>query len=109
MDEQPIFPEPPSNPRELDFWFTPEVAVYAGKMGRPGISRTKNKLGGFGHVSEPGWNASVQIERLEKVWIPPQDLQKGLGQWRQEITFKSSFTLEGTPTITTTTLSLWVS
>ncbi|KIP04855.1 hypothetical protein PHLGIDRAFT_109000 [Phlebiopsis gigantea 11061_1 CR5-6] len=109
-DSQPIFPAPPSDPRELAFWITPQVEVHAQSRGVPGIFRTKIKLGGFGHSSEPGYNADVQVERIEREWVPLRDSpdeKKSLGQWRQEVTFKSRFTVKAPPTFTTETLLLW--
>lgn len=107
------FPAPPMHPKELDFWLNRVVWLRADKWTSTGTYPAVATLGNFGQRSDPELQADFKFESTDKVWIPlqndPRDEMKQEGRWKQEVTLRSSFTLDQTPSFETDTLRVKVS
>lgn len=58
-------------------------------------------------ASQTLWYEQVQVDTPEKVWLPDLgDEKKNKGAWKQQVTFKSSFTLTCPPTFSSETMSV---
>lgn len=104
-----IFPAPPLHPKELEFELNRLLSIRARAWSRSSSDSGIANLGGFGSNVDPQFYSQVQVESLDKVWIPSQDAhdeKKHKGQWKQEATFKSSFTITHPPSFQTQTLGL---
>ena len=105
---EPIFPAPPLQAKEIEFELNRHIAVKAKGMSRKGTKSGISKLGGFGSGSDAQNFGLVQVEQPPKVWIPSQDSKDekgGKGQWKQDVTFKSTFTITQPPAWQTQTLN----
>ena len=68
-------------------------------------------LGGLGPDLPVKFYENVRFEHMDKVWIPSHDShdeKKQKGQWKQEVTFKSSFVLSCAPSFDSQTMSVRV-
>lgn len=112
-DDGPIFPEPPLDPKSVEFTLERKVAVRAGTFFEDeSWWHTVQLLGGLGSSQDPHFHDNTEVIPTEKVWIPSSDSQdekKKKGQWKQESTFKSYFTLRCPPSFHTTNMDVWVS
>ena len=109
---EPIFPAPPTRPKDLEFEMNRRVYVYARGWSKTSTDSGIARLGGFGESVDPRYSANVQIEPMDKVWIPSQDShdeKKHKGQWKQETTVKSVFVITQPPAFSVTTLNTSVS
>ncbi|KIP10197.1 hypothetical protein PHLGIDRAFT_22411 [Phlebiopsis gigantea 11061_1 CR5-6] len=105
---EPIFPAPPTLPKDLEFEMNRRVYVYARGWSRTSDDSAIARLGGFGESIVPQYSANVQFEPMDKVWIPSQDShdeKKRKGQWKQETTVKSVFVITQPPAFSTTTIN----
>lgn len=97
---EPLFPAPPLHPKGIEFGLNAAIVVRAREWSRKDNKSGLASLGGFGSSADPQYYDNVQIETSDKVWIPSRDShdeKKHKGQWKQEVTFKSSFTLSQPP------------
>ncbi|KIP04856.1 hypothetical protein PHLGIDRAFT_178532 [Phlebiopsis gigantea 11061_1 CR5-6] len=105
-----IFPTPPMDPKGLDFWLNRVVWLRADNWTRRGTYPEAAKLGNLGERSHAGPHANLEIEPMDKVWIPLEGVspneRKQEGQWKQEVTIKSRFTLSQTPSFETDILKV---
>ena len=66
-------------------------------------------LGGLGPDSNPAEYAALGlvVQPNEKTWVPDADNEKKqTGSWKQEVSFKSTFTLTCAPTFITETMKV---
>lgn len=104
---EPIFPAPPLYAKEIEFELNRHIALRAKGFSRSGTKGGISKLGGFGAGSDPQNFGQVQVDQPPKVWLPSQeekDEKKAKGQWKQDVTFRSTFTLTQPPAWKTQTL-----
>ena len=110
-DESP-FPAPPKEPHEVSFWLESDVFLKTKSWTADRKDNFITHLGGlesqraYSKVSR----APVEVERLEKVWLPEDEKRKtGKGRWKQEVTFRSTLRLNCTPSFESETVNLHVS
>lgn len=106
-----IFPAPPSHPKELQFELNNTVFVRARSWSRTSSNTRVCYLGSFGPSNSPQYYDQVDVQPLEKVWLPsqdPHDEKKHKGQWKQEVTFKSVMRMTCPPSFQTDTMALRV-
>lgn len=110
-DGDSIFPPTPLLQKDLEFKLERKVDVKALNYSASSSSHFVAHLGGMAEEKDNTFYKDVQVLPTEKVWIPSQDpheAHKHKGQWRQEVTFKSSFTLTCPPAFQTEILSVRV-
>ena len=109
--DQPIFPAPPNHPRNVEFNLSRQVMIRTHSWTEYG-NNTVAVLGGFSPsapANQPNWYDQVQVETTENVWLPDLgDEKKNRGSWKQQITFRSNFTLTCPPTFSSNTMSILV-
>ncbi|KAH9916026.1 uncharacterized protein B0H18DRAFT_1039307 [Fomitopsis serialis] len=81
-----IWPSPPSHPREILAELQQRVYIRVGPESRVFTSPVKSLWG------------TVDVGPLDKEWIPAEG-DASTGQWKQEMTFKSSFAPSSAPTL----------
>ena len=98
---QSIWPAPPSRIEDVEFTLERTCAVRPGKGVDPTFQHLfVTYLGGLGPKSKGKHDCEVAIEQKERVWLPSADQKNSrstVGQWRQEVTFKSFFNLSYIP------------
>lgn len=110
-EDDEIFPEPPRDPKKYELKM--ESKIWIKSEGNTDSSdRTVGLLGGLGESDDPHFSDGLQVQPAQKVWIPSQDAhdeKKHKGQWRQEVTFKSTFILNCPSSFKMDTMSVEVS
>ncbi|KAJ3558004.1 hypothetical protein NM688_g1165 [Phlebia brevispora] len=106
-ENQPIFPSPPLTPKGVEFTLTRAVMVRTHSWSENGRD-TVAAIGGLSpESSDPHFYDEVQIEGVEKTWIPSYgDEKKNKGSWRQEVNFKSTFKLNCPPAFQSPTMGI---
>lgn len=84
-DDGRIWPSPPSHPREILAELQQRVYIRVGPESCVFTSPVKSLWG------------AVDVGPFDKEWIPAEG-DASAGQWKQEMTFKSSFAPSSTPT-----------
>ncbi|KAL6306459.1 hypothetical protein BKA93DRAFT_729648 [Sparassis latifolia] len=92
-EDKPIFPTPPQYPEEIQFELRRSVYVRAHAFD----SRLGERAPFASGLTVD--SSSLESTRLENVWIPSDDKEKGT--WKQEVTFSSKFVLRCPPTFQT--------
>lgn len=107
-EQGPMFPAPPTDPRDIDFKLTARITVRAG-MREERWREEVGMLGGLGRPDAPAvLDETPHVEVHDKVWIPADgsDEKSQKGAWKQQVTFTSSFTLRCPPSFTLRTIDL---
>jgi hypothetical protein len=109
--DKPIFPAPPHTPDLVKFELQncAYISVY-------GLTHTSTDhfvayVGGMGSEVSRAAQEGVQVEVMDKVWIPSeQGNEKGheKGQWQQEVLFKSVIWLACPPSFSSPTMGISV-
>ena len=107
----PIFPVPPHDPKAVTIRLARTMYLKIGSE-KNYFFPYAEPLGGFGGQRIPGFEP--QVELADVVWIPVEGRsktgsEKQKGQWKQEVTFRSAFTLRCPPSFDTSTMVLRVS
>ncbi len=109
--EQPIFPAPPTSPRDLELNLVRHVTLRENSWTSYDDDPV-NGIGGFSPAppdDQTLWYEQVQVDAPEKVWLPDLgDEKENRGSWKQQVNFKSSFTLTCPPTFSSETMSFTV-
>lgn len=108
---KPIFPAPPLTPDLLDFRVERKVHLSAYPISASSSEHFVCYVGGLGPDLPDAVYKTVQVEAMEKVWIPcGHGDEKGgqKGQWKQEVTFRSFIRLSCPPSFGTTTMGVSV-
>ncbi|KAI0345935.1 hypothetical protein BDW22DRAFT_1353570 [Trametopsis cervina] len=106
--EETIFPAPPLKPHEIDFRIERNVYIRTGSWDSYSEGGFIAYLGGMGPKSSSASQSAVQVEPMEKVWIPLNgDEKKQKGCWKQEVTFKSTFQLSCPPAFDANTMKVF--
>lgn len=110
-EDATIFPPLPSLKSDLDFRLMQVVNLKADAWSNTADRVFCGHLGGMAARKGPAFYEGVEVLRTAKVWIPlseGHDEKKSRGQWKQEVTFTSSFTLTCPPGFETETLTVKV-
>ncbi|GJE88447.1 hypothetical protein PsYK624_045300 [Phanerochaete sordida] len=108
-EDEEIFPEPPQNPKKYELKMESKIWVKAQGHTNGSSDHTVGYLAGFGESDDPHFSDAVQVQGLRKTWIPSHDShdeKKHKGQWKQEVTFRSSFVLNCPPSFSTDTMTV---
>lgn len=94
----PIFPPVPVAPKDVELTIERSVYIRANTWSTSSTNYVA-RLGGLGSGLQPAAYAPVEVEPMEKVWIPNRsaDEKKQKGVWKQEVVLKSSFALNCSP------------
>lgn len=104
-EEETIFPEPSHDPKKYELKLEAKVWTKAKSQTNNGTSNT-GVFGGLGDCNYPRFYENIQVEPVQKVWIPsPEHGEKAQkGRWKQEVLFRSSFLLRCAPSFSAETL-----
>ncbi|PSR74842.1 hypothetical protein PHLCEN_2v9556 [Hermanssonia centrifuga] len=105
---EPVFPAPPLTPHFTQFELKRNIHVRARQWEETYKSDQVAVLGGLAPVAPSrGFYDDVQVEGVEKVWLPAAgDETKQQGSWKQEATFRSTFMLTCPPSFTSATMAV---
>ena len=110
--DKPIFPSPPLTPDLVDFRLQRRVHISTYQLAATSADHFVSYIGGLGTgLSEVVYN-NVQVDVVDNVWIPSvggDEKTQQKGQWKQEVTFRSSFVLNCPPSFSTDTMTVEVS
>lgn len=109
-DDDSIFPTLPRLDKDLEFRLEQEVWVRA-ECRENTSTQFVTYLGGMpeAYSAVPRRETTVEVIPSDKIWIPSDDAPKAdMGQWKQEVTFKSSFRLSHVPTFNAQIMSVQV-
>ena len=109
--DEVIFPAPPHTSRGIEVKLVRIVDIHARAFQVTGNDKL-GILGGLGDAPEHTIEAP-QMDVLDRVWIPvPEDggvdEKNRKGSWKQEVTFRSTFSLSCSPSFTSRTMSVKV-
>ena len=109
-ENEPIFPAPPLTPQKVEFRLARNVVVNVHTWRESGTDKLAY-LGGLSPTSNPLELQAVGLEVVPaaKEWIPDNgDEKKQKGTWKQEVEFRSTFTLNCPPSFSAQTMSIEV-
>ncbi|PSR74839.1 hypothetical protein PHLCEN_2v9553 [Hermanssonia centrifuga] len=94
-----VFPAPPLTPKGAEFRLERNVYVRTHNWATTSDGNPVAVLGGLAPTApNPKFYDHVQVEGMEKVWLPALgDEKKQKGSWKQEVTFRSTFMLTCPP------------
>lgn len=113
LDDSPsdeIFPAPPTKPEAVMFYLDRDVGLSVSTWTASSHGNFVCNLGGFGAGSTATRAKDVDVQVMDKVWIPAYgDEKKQKGSWKREVTFASHIYLNCPPTFYSQLMSFTVS
>ncbi|KAI0688328.1 hypothetical protein BC835DRAFT_1373087 [Cytidiella melzeri] len=109
--DKPIFPAPPLTPDALEFCLEQRVYICANGHESTSSDHLVCYVGGMGPSLPATVYKAVEVEVMDKEWLPSVSDQKKThckGQWKQEVIFKSSMQYTCPPTFTFQTMAVTV-
>jgi hypothetical protein len=106
-----IFPAPPLHCQDVHFRMECDIFIKAKQCNSSSSDRLVAYLGGLGPNLHPQAYEGVRVEPHDKIWLPSSDShdeKKQKGQWKQEVTLRSSFILSCAPTFQTPLMTVRV-
>ncbi|PSR70565.1 hypothetical protein PHLCEN_2v13604 [Hermanssonia centrifuga] len=110
--DEPIFPAPPRTVQGIEFKLQRNIHIKAmlDEIGSKGVFVAH--LGGFDVKARSSDTPTtpVEVEVMDNVWIPAAlgNEKDQRGSWKQEVNFRSSFTLKCPPAFSMTTMTVHV-
>jgi hypothetical protein len=104
---EPIFPAPPEQPRQVEFGIERDVFISVTYWKSNRKNNHVSYLGGLGPEGPLPVVDQVpaQVNVMDKAWIPNDGREKETrGRWKQEVIFRSSFTLRCPPSFDSETM-----
>ena len=104
-----IFPAPPNGPHAgVVLKVMRNVWIQASGRAGDSFGTLVSYVGGFGPDEDS--RSLVHTELKENVWVPePKSGRRHLGVWKQEVTFRSSFSVQCAPTFESINMRVGVS